>query len=92
LKIRIRFLGILAKGAGVEAMALDLPAAPLLRDLLVEIEIRFPGRFPFRFWDSEKQEIAPGLFIRGRERDLLTPDEKLLEGEEIYFLLPMAGG
>jgi len=92
LKIRVRFLGVLAQHAGVDALDLDLPASPLLRDLLAEIEIRFQGRFPFHFWDGERNKLAPGLFIRGQERDLLTPDENLLEGEEVYFILPMAGG
>jgi molybdopterin converting factor small subunit len=92
LKIRVRFLGILAQHARVDVLDLDLPASPLLRDLLAEIDIHFQGRFPFRFWDAEENKLAPGLFIRGQERDLLAPDEKLLEGEEIYFLLPMAGG
>ncbi len=92
MKIRIRFLGILARQAGVEALDLDLPGSPLLGDLLAEIEIHFPARFSFHFWDREGNRLAPGLFVRGQERDLLTPDENLREGEEVYFLLPMAGG
>lgn len=92
MKIRLRFLGVLARQAGVDALDLDLPGSPLLRDLLAEIEIRFQARFPFHFWNGEKNKLAPGLFIRGQGRDLLTPDENLLDGEEIYFLLPMAGG
>jgi len=92
LKIRVHFLGILARHSGVDVLELDLPGQPCLQDLLEEIEDRFGPSFPFALWDREKKALPSSLFLRGQGRDLKAPEEPLFEHEEIYLLLPQAGG
>jgi hypothetical protein len=47
---------------------------------------------PPEIWDREKKIFLSTFFIRGKGRDLKIPEESLLDGEEVYFLLPQAGG
>lgn len=92
MKIKVHFLGILAKFFQEEAIELDLPGTPTLKDLLAKVGNQYGNLLPSEIWDREKKTFRPTLFIRGKGRDLKTPEEPLLEGEEIYFLLPQAGG
>jgi hypothetical protein len=92
LKIKVHFLGILAKYFCVDAIELDLPGTPSLKDLFAIVGNQYGDLLPSEIWDREKKIFLPPLFIRGKERDLKVPEEPLLEGEEIFFLLPQAGG
>jgi len=91
LKIKVHFLGILAKYFRMDVAELDLPGTPTLRDLLAELGNQYGALLPSEIWDREKKIFPPTLFIRGKERDLEILEEPLLE-EEVYFLLPQAGG
>jgi molybdopterin converting factor small subunit len=92
VKIKVHFLGILAKYFRADAVELDLPGTPTLKSLLAQVGNQYAGLLPSEIWDGDKKNFHPSLFIRGRERDLKNPEEPLLEDEEIYFLLPLAGG
>jgi molybdopterin converting factor small subunit len=92
LKIKVHFLGILAKYFRVDAAELDLPGTPTLKDLLAKLGNQYGDLLPSEIWDREKKIFPPPLFIRGRGRNLKILEERLLEGEEVYFLLPQAGG
>ena len=92
MKIKVHFLGILAKYFQVDAAELDLPGTPTLKDLLAKLGNQYGDLLPSEIWDGEKKIFPPTLFIRGKGRDLKIPEESLLDGEEVYFLLPQAGG
>ena len=92
MKIRVHFLGILAKYFRVDAIELDLPGTPTLKNLLAHVGNQYAGLLPSEIWDREKKTFSASFFIRGKERDLKNPEEPLLENEEVYFLLPLAGG
>lgn len=92
MKIKIHFLGILANFFQADATELDLPGTPTLKDLLVKVGIQYGDLLPPEIWDREKKIFLSTLFIRGKGRDLRIPEESLLDGEEVYFLLPQAGG
>ena len=92
MKIKVHFLGILAKFFQVEAIELDLPGTPTLKDLLVKVGNQYGDLLPPEIWDREKKIFLSPFFIRGKGRDLKIPEEYLLDGEEVYFLLPQAGG
>jgi molybdopterin converting factor small subunit len=92
LKIKVHFLGILAKYFRVDAIELDLPGTPSLKDLFATLGNQYGELLPSEIWDREKKTFLPPLFIRGKGRDLKVPEEPLLQGEEVFFLLPQAGG
>jgi len=92
LKIRVHFLGILAKYFRVDAIELHLPGTPTLQNLLTQVGNQYGGLLPPEIWDREKETFHPSLFIRGKGRDLKNPEEPLSEDEEVYFLIPLAGG
>ncbi len=92
MKIKVHFLGILAKYFRAEAIELDLPETPTLKNLLAQVGNRYAHLLPSEIWDGDKKTFRASLFIRGNGRDLKDPEEPLLEDEDVYFLLPLAGG
>ena len=92
MKISVHFLGILAKYFCVDAVEIDLPGTPTLQTLLTHVGNRYSDLLPPEIWDREKEAFHPSLFIRGKGRDLKKPEEPLSEDEQIYLLIPLAGG
>ena len=92
MKIRVHFLGILAKYFRVDAIELDLPGTPTLQTLLTQVGNQYRDLLPPEIWDREKETFHPSLFIRGKGRDLKSPEEPLSEDEQVYLLIPLAGG
>lgn len=92
MKIKVHFLGILAKYFRVNAVELDLPGTPTLKNLVAQVGNQYAALLPPEIWDGDKNTFHPSLFIRGKGRDLKNPEDLVLENEEIYFLFPLAGG
>ncbi len=89
--ISAHFHGILADWVGTPAAEFDLAAGATLADLMHEIGRRYRRNMPEQLWDRQtgsfkKQVRAQG--VAAIYNDLNTP----LEGEEITFMLMIAGG
>ena len=92
MRVRVHFLGGLVKYAQEATLELDLSENPTLKELCSEVGKRYENSFPASLWDKEEKTFHPPLFILGKNRDLRDPGEILLPDEDIYFLLPLAGG
>lgn len=86
------FRGILSTWAGETQVEVDLPEDGKFAELLSELKRFLGAKMPEQLWDGEKRNINPSVWVmRGREKivDLQTP---LKDGEEIIFMLGIAGG
>ena len=92
MDVKVHLLGILPQYFQTSSLNLNLAGTPTLADLCLEIGRRFGKNLPPHLWDAERNAFAIPVFIRGKGRDLSAPAEALEEGEEIYILLPQAGG
>ncbi len=94
MDVKVHFLGILAQYFQTSSTTFQFSGTPTLADLFGEINRRFGDKLPKNLWDAEKKAFnsTSTVFIRGKGRDFTKATESLLEGEEIFFLLPQAGG
>lgn len=92
MKVKVLFRGILSEWAGEEQVEVDLAAEGKFAELLSELKRLLGAKMPPQFWDEERRKLNPSVWaMRGKERvvDLKSP---LKEGEEITFILGIAGG
>ncbi|MEE4263082.1 MAG: hypothetical protein V2I56_10360 [Desulfobacteraceae bacterium] len=89
--ISAHFHGILADWVGTPAAEFDLAAGATLADLMHEIGRRYRRNMPEQLWDRQTDSFKKQVRAQGVAaiyNDLNTP----LEGEEITFMLMIAGG
>lgn len=92
MKVKVLFQGILSAWSGEEKAEIELPEDGKFGELLSELKRLLGAKMPPQFWDGEKKDLNPSVWaMRGKERlvDLQTP---LKDGEEIIFILGIAGG
>ena len=92
MRITARFHGILAGWVGTPSAGFDLHDEATFVDLMKEIDRRYKFNMPPQLWDQEKntfnQKVKP--FKDGKALNAM--DSPLLDGDEITFMLLMAGG
>jgi molybdopterin converting factor small subunit len=92
MEIKALFHGILADWVGQASAEFTLPHEATLSDLLFEIRKRYGSRMPPQLATKDQADFDQAFWaVRGTEQ-LKEPNEKLAEGEEIRFFLPLAGG
>jgi molybdopterin converting factor small subunit len=92
IKIKALFHGILADWVGRNEEEFILPGKATLSDLLSEIREKYGGNMPSQLGMKNQTEFNQAFWaVRGTEQ-LKEPDERLNDGEEIRFFLPLAGG
>jgi molybdopterin converting factor small subunit len=91
MKVTAEFHGILSEWIGTRTASFDLPAGATYSDLMAEIGRRYRRNMPDQLWDKENN-LFKKVRAHGKERTLVSADTPLLEGEEIQFLLMLAGG
>lgn len=92
MKVKVNFLGVLSKYAGVESVDIELDDGACYADLLQEIGARYGDKLPRKCWDSEKVEFIKPINAVGSNGDIEKRDTPLAGHEEIHFLLPISGG
>lgn len=92
MKIKAFFHGILADWIGLAEVELTLPQESTLSDLLLKIRKNYGSNMPPQLGMKDQADFNQAFWaVRGTEQ-LKEPDEKLTDGEEIRFFLPLAGG
>jgi molybdopterin converting factor small subunit len=92
MKISAQFHGILADWVGVPSACFDLADGSTYADLMQSIGQRYRQNMPEQLWDKEHNAFNQKVraVVDGKALDAM--DRTLSDGEEITFLLMMAGG
>ena len=92
MRIRAFFHGILSEWVGVPQAEIDLPEEGTFSDLLGEIRRTYGQNMPQQLWNEEQNAFHKAVWaMRGQDR-LVDPTARLKDGEEVMFLLTLAGG
>lgn len=101
MTLQVSFMGVIAHMTGVKELALDLGAAPTLRDLLDELERRYGPELAERIYRTSTAprllQMCTRIFVNGdlvNDEDL---DKRLKEdagspSEILVYILPAACG
>jgi len=92
MRVTTQFHGILADWVGTRRASFELSANATYGGLLHAIGRRYRHNMPEQLWDQEKGTFKKQVRAVGKERTYDTGDDLLSEGEEITFLLMIAGG
>ena len=92
MKINAHFHGILADWVGTPSAGFDLPTHATLKDLMVEIRLRYQHNMPEQLWDREKNSFNKQVRAQGRKSALNNLNMPLSGEVEITFSLMIAGG
>ena len=92
MKVKVNFMGTLAKYAGVDSAEIELRDGARYGDLLSELGKHYGGNFPRKCWDPEKCEFVRPISAIGSTGDIEARDTPLSQNEEINFLIPISGG
>ena len=92
MEITLRFVGFVEKIVGSERFQMTFPAGAAYQDLLKEIDRQFGDQLPERMWDRDKKCFKGPTLVVGEGRDLESPGDLLIDGEEIKLIVMMAGG
>jgi molybdopterin converting factor small subunit len=92
MKIKALFHGILADWVGQGEAEFTLPREATLADLLLEIRKNYGSNMPPHLAMKDQEDFNQAFWaVRGTEQ-FKEPNEKLLDGEEVRFFLPLSGG
>ncbi len=92
MRIKALFHGILADWLGRAEVELTLPRDATFSDLLFEIREKYGSHMPPQLGMKDQADFNQAFWaVRGTEQ-LKEPHEKLIDGEEIRFFLPLSGG
>lgn len=92
MMITAHFHGILADWVGVPSAEFELPEGATLADLMQAIGGRYRSNMPEQLWDDQTDRFNKQVRAQGTVtvyNDLEMPLEK---GDEITFMLMIAGG
>ncbi len=92
MMISAHFHGILADWVGTRSAGFELPDDATYPDLIQEIKRRFGGNMPEQLWDAQKNTFHQKVRAFRHGKALSPSDVKLEQGEELTFLLMIAGG
>ena len=90
--ITVHFHGILADWVGVPSANFELPADATLADLVQAIGGRYRSNMPEQLWDDKTDSFKKQVRARGTTTVYNDLDMALEKGEDITFMLMIAGG
>jgi molybdopterin synthase catalytic subunit len=80
VRVHVRLFASYREAAGVGHIELDLPSGATVKDAILEVERRHPL-------------IAEGRsVVIAKNRDYVTPDAPLADGDEVALIPPVSGG
>lgn len=92
MKVKILWQGILSEWAGEKEVKVYLPEDANFGRLLSELKRLLGTKMPGQFWNGEENNLNSSVWaMRGKER-LVDLQAALKDGEEITFILSIAGG
>jgi len=92
MDITTQFHGILADWVGTSSARFQFSDNATYGDLMRAIGTRYRQNMPEQLWDTGKNTFQKQVRAMGEGRALDAPDDPLVEGENITFLLMIAGG
>lgn len=92
MKVKARFYGILTEWVGAGEIDIELPAGASYGNLLNEIGRLYGKDMPEKLWNKELNDFAGSVSAVDSDGNTVSRDSPLKEGEEITFLLKVAGG
>jgi len=90
--ITTHFHGILADWVGTPSAVFDLSAGATVADLMHEIGRRYQRNMPEQLWDRKTDSFKKQVCAQGTAITYTNLNMPLGKGEEITFMLLIAGG
>jgi molybdopterin converting factor small subunit len=92
MMITAHFHGILADWVGTPSAVFDLPAGATFADLMQAIGRRYRSNMPEQLWDRRTGGFKKQVRAQGANTVYNDLDMPLEKGEDITFMLMIAGG
>jgi len=92
MKVTAVFHGILSDWVGTEKLDFELAEGSRLADLIGEIGRAFRRNMPDQLWDDARNAFVKPVLAVGENGVFRSAAESLSDGQEIKFLLLIAGG
>ena len=92
MKITVHFHGILADWVGTPSAGVELHDGAAYVDLMQEIERRYKQDMPAQLWDRKTKSFNKKVRAFRDGKALEPADNRLSDGEQITFMLLIAGG
>lgn len=81
MKVRVKFFAILRERAGVSEVEKEVPDSSTVEDLWSRLQADYP------------KLNVPGIrMLYAVNRDYVSADRKLKDGDEVVFIPPVSGG
>jgi molybdopterin converting factor small subunit len=90
--IHLRIFGSLKDYLGDASPDAELPEGATVRDLLNLIESRWGNTLPPELWDAETKRFRAPVLMISQGTDLHDLGIRLSDQQEIFLLMPLAGG
>jgi len=88
----LRVFGSLAQYLGGARVQVELPGGATLRDLMHLIDSRWGTQMPAQLWDSEAKRFRGPITVMIGGNDVHDEETPLSEQDEVFVLVPLAGG
>jgi molybdopterin converting factor small subunit len=92
MKITVHFHGILADWVGTPSASFELSDGDAYADLMKEIERRYKQNMPAQLWDQKNKSFNNKVRAFRDGKALEPADNRLSDGDQITFMLLIAGG
>ena len=92
MKITVHFHGILADWLGTPSASFELSEGSDRRDLMQKIGRRYKQNMPAQLWDSQTDSFNIKVRAFKDGKALEPADSRLSDGDQITFMLLIAGG
>jgi len=93
VQVSVNLLGPLKDQVGESSLQVELPEGATYRDLLDEIGPLMEAKLADWAWDAKKRSFTRRMMVsRNATADLRDESTCLADGDEIFLVLPLAGG
>ncbi len=90
--VHLRVFGALERYLGGSRFEIELPSGTTVRELLELVHQRWGDALPPQFWDAEAKRFQGPVLMMTRNADIKDVDVRLSDQQEIWLLVPLAGG
>ncbi len=92
MKVYLKPTCVLVEYFGTEIQEIELPSHGNVRELLVEIDLKWGAELPASIWNREKCEFRGPIFLITNKKILNNLETKLDDEQKIEILKVMVGG
>ncbi|MHA1377422.1 MAG: MoaD/ThiS family protein [Candidatus Helarchaeota archaeon] len=91
MKVIVHFMGIIGEKLAEREVLIRMKDNSSFRSLLDILFEKYSGKIPDIFIDSKRKSFKLIHFMRNY-KDIEGLDDKIYDGDEIFFVPPMGGG